>query len=130
MNVEKRKVQLQERQQLIDLGKWGVDSVVKLASNPAFTLVGGFILTNMAENTVIGKTSVDDTTIDYNWWNVVFPQWSIFFPDKETHTIPAGSPVTLLTKDQANVARAALVALASSGLVGSLTGLLKGVQNG
>lgn len=129
MNIEKykrREIELQERQQLIDVGKWGVEKVLDVITSPAIALVGGFALTNYAQNKVIGYTTTDNKTYNFNWWNAVFPQWSLFIPDFTEQNIPAGNPMTILTPDQANLARAALVALASSGLVGNIAGILKG----
>jgi len=128
VNIARRELQLKEREQLISLGKFGIDKAVDVISNPAIALVGGFILTNLAQNKVIGYTTSDQKSIDKNWWNIIFPQWSLLIPDETEHTLPAGSVKTLLTEDQANIARAGLVALASSGLVSNLAGLVKGIK--
>lgn len=123
MNVAKRELQLKERQQFIDIGKFGVDKAVELVSNPAIALVGGYLLTNLAQNKVIGYTTADQTTISRNWLDVLFPMFSTFIPDYTERTVPAGTPLTLLTDDQANICRAALLALASSGVVKDVAGL-------
>jgi len=120
--LKRRELKAQETKQVLDLAKFIVDKAVDLVSNPAVSLVGGFTLVNLAENKVIGVTKNDRLIRRVNFWGTMFPQFIDEFTDT---TIPAGTPLTLLTPDQANLARVALVALASGGLVSNLAEVLK-----
>jgi len=118
--LKRRELKAQENKQLLDVASKAAGGALKLLTQPAVALVGGFVLTNLAENIVIGKTQTERVIVEQQWWQHLFPMWSLFIPDTKETTIPAGQPLTLLTKDQANVARAALVALASGGLLTSI----------
>jgi len=121
-----RRAQNWEKQKyLLDKGT----DALKVLANPVTMLVGGFALTTVLEHTKIGVTDNDTKEVKVNWWPTLLgPLGLLLFPDAGKVTdIPAGSPVYVLSEDQANVCRGALVALAAgqSGLLNLAGSLMK-----
>lgn len=88
-----------------------------LAVNPVTLLVGGFVLTNVLQHTVLtrGTTTSTKVTNPLAWW-----PWN-----SATYQAVDGQ-MTVITDDQANLLRLSMVMLASaqSGLLTSLGGLV------
>jgi len=109
--------------------KYAIDKALELATNPTTMLIGGFVATNVLQNTRMGNVQVDQevTTLDRPWWSIVFP----FLPASgQTTTVTPGGvrQVNFLTEDQANVLRGGLViaAAAKSGVLQDMSALLSG----
>ena len=112
---------------------YGLDRFLPILANPVTMYVGGFALTNILEHTKIGVTQTSTTTESINKKNAalafLFPWLNPFIETNTTTTQPAGAPIYALSADQANVARAGLVALAvgQSGLLGQAASLISKV---
>ena len=124
MNAEKEKAQWEKT-------KYFGDKIAALVANPVMLLVGGFAATNILQHTKYAEVEVmEDTTVtadENRWIKLVFPQWGIFFPPK-TVVYRAGTkiPMTVLTDDQANLARTALLAYAGASGLSGVMDILKG----
>jgi len=112
---------------------WGIDKLTPLIVNPVTAYVSGFVLANVLENTVIGHTSQDKTKTIINpagaAVGMTFPWLLPFMELRKEINAPAGTPITALTSDQAQVLRAGLVAMAvgQSGMLSQAGNVVTGI---
>lgn len=118
----------QKRQANIELLKFGVDKAVTVITDPTFSLVTGFVLTNYLQNTPMGTISTPGGVVQkFNFWNAIFP---FLGPTISEEVTTAGTQqVNVLTEDQANLLRGGLIAAvaAKAGVFTGISDLVKGI---